>query len=366
MKKRNGEIDLFKFLFSIMVVLFHSKNFIVTETDNVFPGGAIAVSFFFIVSGYLLVQSSMKIQTEPDDPVGPLTVGFIWKKVKGLCPDIYVAWIVAFIVESFIVNKYTIAAALRTIPSGIFELTFLISAGLQGSTMLRVNHVTWYLSSMLLVMAFYYPLLLKKKRTFPTLIAPLIAVFIYGYVCTNLKAGFGSPSTSLGFIRKGLLRGFAEIALGCACYFPAQKLKNLKPTIQCKIILSIILAVSFGVVFREASSPITSPLDILLPLSMAIGVIISFSGHTIWYDFLNRPFIHWLGAFSFDLYISHGFWSHAISILFPSMSWRNRLSVYLSFVLATALFVKYFSQWILKHWPAFTKRVHHLMIQDEN
>ena len=42
MKKRNGELDFWKFLFSIEMVIFHGKN-LTTQGDNYFQSGALAV-----------------------------------------------------------------------------------------------------------------------------------------------------------------------------------------------------------------------------------------------------------------------------------------------------------------------------------
>ncbi len=353
MKKRNGEIDLLKFLFSVLIVVFHSKNFVNAGSEKIFTGGAIGVAFFFIVSGYLMVHSAMKINSDSTGEVGQLTVKFIWKKIRGLMPDVYVAWVIAFVVESFIVRNTEVFAALRKACYGIFELLFLNMAGFLGGDVFRVNHVTWYLSAMLIVMAIYYPILLRYKKNFLTLAAPLIVLFLYGYVYTNIESGFSTPSASVGFIRKGLLRAFAEIALGCACYLPAQKLKNLKTTGVFKTAMAVIAFGCYGIVFWQSYDRISTLLYIMMAFVLAVGVVISFSEQTIWHDWLNHPVISWLGAFSFDLYISHGFWSHAMKKILPDTSYTNRLAVYLVIVAATALVVKYVSALILKIWPVF-------------
>ena len=106
--KRNGEIDLLKFLFSLMIVIYHTKNFTEYYGQNLFMQGSIGVSFFFLVSGYLLAYSTGKIQLESKDAVGPQAVKFVERKIKGLLPNVYVAWIIAFIVEVWVVRGGTI------------------------------------------------------------------------------------------------------------------------------------------------------------------------------------------------------------------------------------------------------------------
>ena len=47
--KRVGEIEFLRFVFSIIIVFHHSRNFIGNET-SLFLNGAFAVEFFFVLS----------------------------------------------------------------------------------------------------------------------------------------------------------------------------------------------------------------------------------------------------------------------------------------------------------------------------
>lgn len=353
MKKRNGVIDLLKFLFAVMIVIFHSKNFVNAESEKILRSAGLGVSFFFIVSGYLMAHSARRVQADQEHPAGPLTVQFIWKKIKGMAPEFYTAWVIAFAVESFIVKNKGIAEALKDGAYGIFELLFLTMAGFEGKGILRVNHVSWYLSAMLIVMALYYPLLIKKRDTFLTLIAPLLCAFIYGYMYTCLPNGFSGPSTQVfGPIRRGLVRAAAEIALGCACYLPAQKLKRMELTKTLRLLMGAVVLLCFGMVFYQAIGKMQPIGYILAALVMAVGITLCFSEQTVWNDMLagNRV-VGWLGEFSLCLYLCHGFWSHAMSILFPEQSYAQRLAWYFLIVTLTALAVRGISVWIKKNWP---------------
>ena len=53
-------INILKFIFSIVILLLHSKKLVSGELINatlLFPNGAIAVEFFFVVSGYYFANS---------------------------------------------------------------------------------------------------------------------------------------------------------------------------------------------------------------------------------------------------------------------------------------------------------------------
>ena len=59
--RRNYVIDLLKFIFSIVIVLYHINTLDLQPRGGgylIAKSGFIAVEFFFIVSGYLLAQST--------------------------------------------------------------------------------------------------------------------------------------------------------------------------------------------------------------------------------------------------------------------------------------------------------------------
>ena len=59
-KHRDYFIDLLKFVFALLIVLYHSKNLVENEGDSIFIGGVISVEFFFLTSGYYFAKSAAK------------------------------------------------------------------------------------------------------------------------------------------------------------------------------------------------------------------------------------------------------------------------------------------------------------------
>ncbi len=56
--QRNGEIDIFRFVFATIIVFMHFG--LGFPKINLFPSGRIGVEFYFIVTGYLMAYSSEK------------------------------------------------------------------------------------------------------------------------------------------------------------------------------------------------------------------------------------------------------------------------------------------------------------------
>ena len=85
-RTRIGEMEFWRFLFSIIIVLHHSRN-LVGNSNALFFNGAYGVEFFFILSGYLLMQSIDRMKASAGS-IGKDTFLFIKKKylslIKGL------------------------------------------------------------------------------------------------------------------------------------------------------------------------------------------------------------------------------------------------------------------------------------------
>lgn len=358
---RNGAIDFLKFIFIFMVAIFHGKNF-AGDTEHIFQLGAIGVEFFFIVSGYLMAVSATKRMQNPIPSIGPDTASFLWHKIKGLIPDVYVAWVIGFIVE----------CAYRGIPLGewvrnfcysAFDWLFLTQTGLMG---FRANAVSWYLSAMLLAMAILYPIFVRKRELFLSLLAPLIAVLLLGYMYQSWKSGFGGPSSWTGFACKGAMRAVACICLGCVCYRINEKTREIKPTALCRGLLTILEFCAYLFVIVMAYDHRHSKLDFLMVLAYVVGVTISFSQKSFSSQIFRHRVFNWLGIFSFDLFLGHGFWSHAVSSIFPDLTYWQILPRYLAIDFATALVIMYTSKFIKKKWPAVSARLKRALLEEKN
>ena len=157
-KKRNGKIDFLKFLFAIIVLIHHTR-YVVGDENSLFLGGSLAVEFYFLVSGYLMMAGIQKMKERPVS-LGAETGAFLLKKYKSFCPEIIISYIFAFAV-TYIGGKTGFFKLLATSFSDVLLL------GMTGLRIKPVNGAIWYLSSMLLAMAILYPLVRKFGKNLP-------------------------------------------------------------------------------------------------------------------------------------------------------------------------------------------------------
>lgn len=84
--KRNGAIDFWRFIFSLLIVFCHMTlcpSFYYNDVKW-FKSASIGVEFFFILSGFLMAKSSIK-----GLPIGKATSVFIIRKWMGILQPIY-------------------------------------------------------------------------------------------------------------------------------------------------------------------------------------------------------------------------------------------------------------------------------------
>lgn len=327
-KTRNGAIDFWKFVFSIMVVQFHSSN--LTEVKNTpFVGAAIAVEFFFLVSGYLMAASISRYREE-DIMVGRDSRNFMLHKIKGLCPEIFIAWTIGFVVQHIAKKNVSPASLVKDLMTGVWDMFFLRESGLEG---FKANPAAWYISAMLLAMLVLVPLFFKNRDVFINVWAPILAIAALGYLSKNV-GDLRGPTDWLGLCYKGFLRAVGELCMGVICWGICQKLKELAYTRLAKALFTLLeLFCYFGVIAWSYSHK-GSQMDFVMLLLFAVGVVVTFSGHSLLSSFFNKPLVYFLGKVSFPIYLSHNYWSHALVRIYPGQTYAQ---LYPKYVLLTGL-----------------------------
>ena len=159
---RNSYLDVMKFLFSIIIILYHFGFF--------FKGGYIVVEAFFMISGYFLMKSLKRSQD--DLPLGEQTVRFVIHKYKAIVFFLIPSAIIGCIAYIFILPRDT-EAVLMQATLMLFEMIPLQTAGYQG---FFATGVSWYLSALFLSSMIIFPMAKKLKTNFSLWLAPLIAI----------------------------------------------------------------------------------------------------------------------------------------------------------------------------------------------
>lgn len=329
--ERSSEIELLRFLFAITVVIFHAQSFY--GTDIPFIGGSFSVEFFFLTSGYLMMQSvEKKRQAGASKDLGLETVDFLKRKMSVLFPESIFAWFLALaltgIDAGWALQKYVSVLVERW-----YEIPMVKMAGVDGGD---INGVIWYISAMLLCMAFMYPLLRKYTDMMGRVILPLTSVLVFGWLYQRGNVA-SRPTLWYGFVYKGVLRAYSEMALGAGSFYIVQKLRSYRLTMLGRCIVTAVKWICFLAVFYAMYTDSARKYDYLFILVTLIGLIAVFSAQGVDYNWCQCRAVTFLGKFSVPLYLTHISQRYVIHILLPNAGRNLQLLVYLAGAILVSL-----------------------------
>lgn len=305
-KKRNGTIDVLRFLFCFGILMFHIEKYIFGEPSfkngihlGLFPHGAIGVEFFFLVTGWLMAKSiCSRKKANSEKKLSSETGEFIKRKYLSILPYSVVATLFVFIVNCFVNNwgwQKIIIKFVESIPNfALVQMT--------GISYYNPNNITWYLSSMMIAICILYPLAYKFYDTFVKLIIPIGGALILGIMFVEFGKSLTGVMTWTGVFYKGTLRGIIEIGFGMVSYEVSQYLQSLSIRKGHKYLLGIVELICYVWVFMFIMLTFPKSYEIMAFAAIWVGVTITFSGVTK-IDILDNKLSEFLGKISLPLYL---------------------------------------------------------------
>ena len=205
--KRNGEIDLWVFIFSIILFFSHTGKTIGGKT--LFARSYLVVDFFLFLAGYWLAN---RIRTDmrsgsltPTDCLMRRTLSVFYKAF-------FASFIIGFLCTE-ITEKTPILTMLKNLMLSTHEIGLSRMYGL--NILQDFNVPTWFFSALLIAFVLLYPLGKKYRRPFFTVACPVIALSCYAYLLQTFHTINVREDVSLGnFVLAGVLRAIADVSLG--------------------------------------------------------------------------------------------------------------------------------------------------------
>lgn len=336
---RNAVIDLLKFIFAIMIVLYHSKSFSGDE-PRIITGGYIAVDFFFVVSGYYLALSASAPSASPSgsghsDSVGKETFYYICRRLRRLYPEFISASIIALIVRSAVLHWGLKEAAVNVLKAA-GEWSFLQLAGFNTGGLVGAS---WFLSALLLASVLIFPLARKYKESFFYLGAPMIFIFLFGFTYSTLPHFQSYATPVLAITNVGMVRAIMELSAGCFVFILVKELNKSSWNSVMRAALSVLEVFIFGaLIVYYSSGSHYNKIDWYAILLIIAGVTITQTNLCYSAAAIRGRFFEFLGKISFDLYLGHRSWSLLINRMdaFSGLTYMQKIPVYLVLSFCTA------------------------------
>ena len=327
-EKKSISIELWRFIYCLMIIGLHVTAMLNLKTGTYFQGGSIGVSFFFIVSGYLMTKKAYKNNCKKDD-YGRETQKFLFNKIKKLMFYFIIAYVLSFIYYCLIGKIATYQKI-----SSVFELLMLGSSGVK----VRVfNYVTWYISVMLICIFIIYPMILKYKDNFIKIIAPFLAIIIGGYI------SFKFSSIAKGDYIKMLNVGFFQLLIGTSIYPFVEKIKKINFTLFSKILLVIIEFAGFSSILYIVNLENSHvKYDFVMILILTICITIAFSRNSFIKNKKAKSFLSFLGKISLPMYLNQVYIIGFVIMFFQNKNYELNYMIIFAVAVIVDIVVSYF------------------------
>lgn len=306
-KTRNPMVDIWRMFFAVIVVVRHTR-FLPWSTEQLVPLRSESVEFFFILPGFLMAQSIRRSEGQRSRKLGDETVSFLLRKVKSIFP-MYIAALLMDTILRFILTYPKQGINGMDYVYYIWDVLFLRAAGLRGYSGDAALGGAWYLHAMFLALALLYPLARKYSDVFRNILAPLMAIFIYGWFC-NVHGRIHFTLQFESGVCLGRVRAVAGICLGAVCHCLCCWLQNLrkqKDKLFC-IVMTALELFCFGGAIGIARYCEHSRYDFISILLISAGLVCSFSGYSALVAVAEKIPTAWIGRYSLAIYLNHYVW----------------------------------------------------------
>ncbi len=312
--KKNGKIELLRFIFCIAIILFHcSRTFGFHHLDvgglhiPVLRRGYYGVEFFFITSGFLMARSihkrrkDLKLGLVKSVELGRTTVRYMLKKYIGIFSYHVFPFIALMALKVVVKDVYDGGAkdVAQYIFNAVPEFFFLQKFGFTNT---NVDVIEWYISAMFIAMLLLYPIISKFYYMYTRAVGPLVSLWILGVLQHNYDT-FADQNRWLGFGYACVFRAIAEISLGASAFELCRTLSHRYFSRKSRVIFTIIEAAGFGLTIFYSLSSYTTKYETHVLIFMTLSIVFAFSGQTMGRDVFQNGVVMWLGKISMPMYL---------------------------------------------------------------
>lgn len=309
--RRNGMIDLFRFVYALLIMTHHTYLF--GREGYPFSGAWVFVEFFFMLTGALTAKHFFDMRELDSKEAAKYALIYSGRKFLPYMPYVLIALLIGYISNLFALPVSGVREAIGWIDNLIGE-SLLLGASKWASIRLAP---LWFLSALFLVFPFIcYFLGYKKYKWFYVYIFSwIVPILYYGKMGIVARAEYPSD----------LMRAFMATSLGVFCYVFSKFIRDRKLGRKAQIVLTMIEVGCYLVPVIFTAFEVTNGRIMLIIFFIGIGI--SVSGRSTLSGW-NCKLFTWLGQLSMIVFLIH--WP-ILSIIQWKLSLRD-----MSFRLAVA------------------------------
>lgn len=287
-----NSLNIWRVVFTVVIMLFHLVNG--SSFYDRYPmikyHWYIAVEFFFILSGYLLMQH---VDNHKEESSFSYLKGRIWR----LYPEYLLAFLVMASIRSYesglnifkiIVPNWLEAVMLQSIGTNIFPY---------------INNPAWYVSALTISSCLIHYLLSKHRELYLNFVGPGLVIVIFSYLYRKYERLELFYHTEGVIGNTAILRAVMSLTVGVYVYYVSMTLKPRLKSIP-DLLKSVMQIFAFGGVLAFSLLREEGSYDFFFMLVFACGIILA-SSDSFLGKLSNTYVVSWLSKHSYCMYLSH-------------------------------------------------------------
>ena len=316
MYKKNGVIEIFRFLGIAFIMCDHFRQIGLKDLPRPFTGTWVYVEFFLILSGFLTAKHFYAKDT-PNKISTFVSNGIIYtvKKYYKFIPYVILAVLTEYLVKygSYLFNGDFLGffKKFQEIP---FEMFLLSAASTNGTLTFPI----WFLSATFLVSPIICIISQVKNKYVMGMLSFYPALFYY---LNRANGGIGNHDYP-----NQIIRALCGMLLGIIVFLASDYVKNRKFSKMTKSILSIcqiiLICVLLYINYKGLSGFISTYLICFIGI-----IMLSFSNQT-YLPSCDKSFVLFLGKLSMPMFIWHWPVAHLLVLFIPEDQVALRIITY--------------------------------------
>ena len=303
-QKRVSAVEFWRFVFTVMVSLYHLEIFFMKK--SLFPSGSGAVEFFFVLAGFTLAMSAERRHLarggEAASPkaAADRALTYARNKLRAIVP-VVLCWLVLHVLVSAAYPD--VKSKLDFIMNAEWEVLLMVGTPMGFSGGFAPNIPLWFLTS-LVIAGYVYTYLMERRFDLMRFLAPVIGVLGVTFFALKTTTVL-DHNIAVGFMTAGTVKAFSELALGISLFFLYARLREKKPKRWLSLLLGL---VELYVLYRLYSLIIGQSAGIAnykRTLYIMALILFAFLRVTPLTKLLDNPFSRLLGKITLAMYVCH-------------------------------------------------------------
>lgn len=292
--KRNGMVELFRFLAAIGIATYHFEWLYINQADRLIHF-YIFVEFFFVLSGFFLAQNCAKGKNSP--------VQYVWHQLRKLYPTYLAAFVFSFAV-SVLVQRMGVHDIVESLWKAKWEILLCSLFAFDNTPSYNGGGAAAYIPALLLASLILYFLLREHKKAFLCVIGPLLILCGLSRILHTV----GNLSVWVqydGLITLGVVRALADMSIGILAaewLLPALKKKTSQDRSVAVAVTGMIVCCLWAVLLIAERNAISFS-DLVFYI-FVFAVQICCAAVVTLPEKINTIFC-WLGKLSYPLFLFH-------------------------------------------------------------